>query len=275
MKQLACIAGLSVLVLFCACGAQGPGTLSPGSGPPSGPSPGLPSNSSSRAIGANWQFSATSSVQMGPPAKLAGSITQSGNSLVGAMHVDGWNCFDQRTAIGLSGTVTQNQVSLTSTSVDGQVLTLVGNLKIGFPDTFSGTYAITGGCASGDRGKATGYAVASMTRDWAGYLTTEKGESIGWDVHPIQASATPEGSFGLSGTVHFSDCFGTGTITPGTFPDGSFIMGTFVDLEIKTDSATFSFLGTADPDGLIKGNYTASGGPCDLTGTGYLSPWEY
>src|SRR6516165_2840949 len=118
MKQLASIAGLSVLVLFCACGAQGPGTLSPGSGT----SPGPPSNSSSHAIGANWQFSATSSVQIGPPAKLAGSITQSGNSLAGAMHVDGWNCFDQRTVIGLSGTVTQNQVSLTSTSVDGQVL---------------------------------------------------------------------------------------------------------------------------------------------------------
>jgi len=63
MKQLACIAGLSVLVLFCACGAQGPGTLSPGSGPPSGPSPGpTPFESiaeptfdpSSHVIGGNW-----------------------------------------------------------------------------------------------------------------------------------------------------------------------------------------------------------------------------
>ncbi|HTS55943.1 MAG TPA: hypothetical protein VMH03_00255 [Terriglobales bacterium] len=108
-----------------------------------------------------------------------------------------------------------------------------------------------------------------MTGNWAGSLTTEKAESIGWDIHPIQDIATSEDSFGLSGTIHFSDCLASGKITPATFPDGSFIMGTFVDLEIKTDAATFSFLGTADPDGLIRGNYTASGSPCDLTGTGY------
>ena len=44
-----------------------------------------------------------------------------------------------------------------------------------------------------------------------------------------------------------------------------------VDLKIKTDAATITFLGNADPDGLIRGSYRARGGSCDLTGTGNLS----
>ena len=37
---------------------------------------------------------------------------------------------------------------------------------------------------------------------------------------------------------------------------------------------TVTFVGTADDDGLIRGNYTLSGGSCDSGGTGYLSPGE-
>ena len=157
------------------------------------------------------------------------------------------------------------------------MLTFAGSItrKIGFPDTFTGTYAITGGCASGDGGIATGYAVPSLTGYWAGNLTTDGGRTVHWDTQLTQGGPTLEGSFDLTGTVDFYDCFATGTMLSGTFPEGSFIMGTAVNLKIKTDAATITFLGTADSDGLIRGNYTASGGACELTGTGYLSPWEY
>jgi hypothetical protein len=42
--------------------------------------------------------------------------------------------FDQRTAIALTGTLTNGNVSLTSTAVDGQVITLAGSIteKSGF-----------------------------------------------------------------------------------------------------------------------------------------------
>ncbi|MGA7929866.1 MAG: hypothetical protein WCA20_28210 [Candidatus Sulfotelmatobacter sp.] len=111
---------------------------------------------------------------------------------------------------------------------------------------------------------------------WAGNLTTAEGETIHWDTQLAQGSATSEGSFGLTGAFAFDDaCFNSGTIKSGTFPSASFIMGTSVNLEIKTDNGTIAFLGTMEPYGLIEGNYTVSGGPCESTGTGYLSPWEY
>jgi len=117
--------------------------------------------------------------------------------------------------------------------------------------------------------------VNSLAGYWAGNLTTAGSGTIHWDVQLAQDGATSEGSFGLTGTFSFDRCFDSGTITSGTFPTASFIVGRSVNLEIKTTNGTITFLGTADPDGLIRGNFTASGGPCELTGTGYLSPWEY
>jgi len=192
--------------------------------------------------------------------------------------VDGWGCFDQRTTISLSGTLTDGNFSMASASVDGQTLTFAGsiNKKNGFPYTLAGTYAINGGCADGYQGTVIGVGVDSLKGYWAGNLTTEGGGTIHWDTQFAQGSASSEGSFGLSGTFAFDDsCLQSGTITPGAFPSASFIMGRSVNLEIKTDNGTITFRGTADPDGLIRGNYTVSGGPCEPSGTGYLSPWEY
>ena len=94
------------------------------------------------------------------------------------------------------------------------------------------------------------------------------------------ARADPEGSFAISGKVTFNtSCFTSGTITPGEFPSGSYIMGTTVALAIQTGNGTVAFLGTLDQDkGEISGNYTVSGGTCDQTGTAVLvgsSPWDY
>jgi hypothetical protein len=191
--------------------------------------------------------------------------------------VNGWSCFDQQTTIELTGAVTDGNVSLTSTSIDGQVIALTGSVskKDGFPYVINGTYAINGGCADGEQGNVTGVSVDSLAGYWAGNLTTAGSETIHWDVQLAQDGASSEGSFGLTGTFSFDGCFDSGTITSGMFPAASFIMGRSVNLEIKTTNGTITFLGTADPDGLIRGNFTASGGPCALTGTGYLSPWEY
>jgi hypothetical protein len=107
--------------------------------------------------------------------------------------------------------------------------------------------------------------VDSLTGYWAGNLTTAGAETIHWDVQLDQGNASSEGSFGLTGTFTFDDtCFRSGTITSRTFPSASFIMGTSVNLEIKTDNGTIAFLATADSDGLIRGNYTVSGGPCEF-----------
>jgi hypothetical protein len=65
---------------------------------------------------------------------------------VSTMHVNGSNCFDPLAIVRLAGTLTVNKISLTSTSVSGQVINFAGNIT----DTaFTGTFTINGGCADG------------------------------------------------------------------------------------------------------------------------------
>jgi hypothetical protein len=267
---------LSVLVLLCGCGG-GPGTSLFPSNPPSG---GPPPSPPAQGISGGWQLSTTSTVGM-PPLTIAGSLNESGSSVTGAVHVAGASCFDQRNVIGLTGTLTDGNVSLTSASVDGQVTTFAGGIttKANFPDTLTGTYAINGGCANGAQGDVTGYSVGAFNGSWYGNLTTAGGVDIHWGTDQLgQVSPSSEGSFGLTGTFNFDGaCFNSGKLTPGTYPTPSFILGTSVVLNVPTDNGTIAFVGSAGPDegGLIEGTYTVTGGSCESTGTGYLSPWEY
>ncbi len=267
---------LAVLILLSGCGGGGVKLSAPSSIPPASPPSGPPAPNQNSST--NWQLNATSTSPTEPsPAKISGTITQAGNSVTAAVHVDGWTCFNQQTTIALTGRLTAGNISMTSASVDGQVVTLAGAItkKSNFPDVLNGTYTVSGGCADGDQGNVTGFSVYSMTGNWAGNLTSAGGGNIHWNAELAQDNADSEGSFGLSGAITFDGCFGAGTITSGRFPSASFILGQSVNLEIKTSNGTITFLGTADEDGLIRGKYTASGGPCEPTGTGYLSPWEY
>jgi hypothetical protein len=274
---------LSVLVLLCGCGG-GPGTSHSPSSPPSGPLSGPPAQVQSSS--GNWQFSTTSTSGM-PPLTIAGSISLSGSSVSGAVHVDGSNCFDRMTTIGLTGTLTGGNISLTSTPVGGQVTTFTGSITDNAltgtysPGRFTGTYTINGGCADGDQGNVTGSKILYIANTLNGTFTTSGGGTfdVAGDVAQDSASSH-EGSFGVTGTVAFSSpCFSSGTITSGTFPSGSFIMGTSVALEIATGNGTIAFHGTLNPDqGEISGDYTVFGGTCDQTGTAVLvttSPWDY
>ncbi len=271
---------LSALFLLCGCGRGGYGggeyKGARGGGIPAPTPNGL-------NIAGNWQFSTPSTVPGTPPLTIAGSINQSGSSVSGAVHVDGSNCFDPLSVVGLTGTLTGGNLSLTSTSVAGQVTTFTGSISDNtftathLPGEFIGTYTINGGCASGDEGNVTGVKVSSMTGNWAGDLTSGTGDTNRVGVALAQGAATSEGIFGLTGTVWFESgtCFKSGKIASGTFPSGSYVMGESVSLEIETDNGVIVFLGKAKGDGLIRGDYTLVGSTCEPAGTGYLSPWEY
>lgn len=75
-----------------------------------------------------------------------------------------------------------------------------------------------------------------------------------------------QGSFSIAGsaTDNSFHCF-AGTITPGMFPTPSFIMGTSVAVETKTDGGTVVFEGTMNQDGT-----EIFGSPCgDVVETGF------
>lgn len=270
---------LSLVVLLCGCG--GGKNPDPTSGRPPTPSP-TPQGQNSVS---NWQFSTTSTVPGMPSLTIAGSINLSGSSVSGALHVNGSSCFDQLTTVALTGTVTGGNISLTSTSVAGQVTSFIGtitNLAATYSaGQFTGMYSINGGCAAGDQGNVTGVKIPSIANLLNGTFTDSGGGTFNLSGDVAQdASASSAGSFGVSGTATVNtSCFGSGTITAGTFPSGSFIIGTSVALQIDTSNGMIVFVGTWDMNqGVISGNYTVSGGTCDQTGAAILvasSPWDY
>jgi hypothetical protein len=280
MKRWASMLWLSALVLLCGCGGGG-------YQPPTGGTGGVTPPSSAANVIGDWQFSVTSTVSGAPPLTIAGSISLSGSSVSGAVHVNGSNCFDPLSTVGLAGTLTGGNLSLATTSVAGQVATFTGSTTKSAltdpysPGQFTGTYTINGGCADGDAGNVTGIKVPYVANILNGTFTASGGEAFSMTGDAAQyVNASPEGSFGISGKATFAgSCFSSGTITPGMFPAGSFIIGTSVAFKIETDNGTVTFLGTEDMgSGQISGNYTVSGGTCDQSGTAVLvgtSPWDY
>jgi hypothetical protein len=85
-----------------------------------------------------------------------------------ALHVDGSNCSNRLTTIGLTGTVTADNTSLTVTALDGPVVTLTGNSTNA---TCIGTYSTKGGCAAGLRGRVAGINIPHIANQLNGALT--------------------------------------------------------------------------------------------------------
>lgn len=258
---------LSALGLLCGCG-----------GGQTGAGRGTSTSPPTLNIAGNWQLS-MAPTGPGEAFGIAGSLNQSGKVLSGAVHVNSLlgNCFDHLITVGLTGALTGSGVSLTSSSVAGQVMTITGSMT---DNTLTGTYTISGGCADGDHGSVTGNKIASITSTLSGTFTTSSNQTFDVAAQVTQGSASSEGSFGVTGTATFSNsCFSSGTIKSGTFPSGSYIIGTSVVLEIETVNGIVVFTGTASPGASeVDGDYTVSGGTCDQTGLGRLiatGQWDY
>jgi hypothetical protein len=215
-------------------------------------------------LSGNWEFSTTSTVPEMPPVTIAGNMAQSGGSLNGVVHVDGSNCFDQQTAIHLTGELADSNISLTSASVAGQIITLTGSVT---DTTLAGTYAIHGGCANGDQGNVGGFRVPPISGRWRFNLESRSEEMWIGSAMLTQGSASSEGSFGVTGTAEINlRCF-SGTVTAGAFPYPSYIVGRSVVIKIDTGDGTLVFHGTVDQARKqIIGHYQVVGGRCNGEG---------
>jgi hypothetical protein len=219
----------------------------------------------------NWEFVTTPNAMGKLPETLAGSLSQSGTSVSGVVHLAGSSCFDQMAAVAVTGSVNGSSSSLTSAPVNGQVVKLTGSFN---KSVFNGTYVIKGGCANGETGKVAGANIPAIANQMSGTFTdtAQKTFSATGDIAQ-SGNANPDGSFGIEGTATFDTaCFKKGILRAGTASSGSFIMGKTVALEFDTDNGTLIFAGRLSDDGrTISGNYTVAGGTCTESGSAVLS----
>jgi hypothetical protein len=278
MKGLCHLLALATTVLLSGCaGVPGPGPTSivtqPAPPATQNPQPPTPPD-----IVGNWQLTAASTVAGRPPLTFAGGLGEVGTTASGALHVDGSSCFDRLSTMGLTGTVTTGATSLTSTTLNGQVVTFTGT----FSDAgFTGTYSVSGGCDAGDQGTLSGIRITLSDADaWSGTFTSAQQKFNASGSFAQANSPSSDGSLGITGTATFdTPCFSAQALSPGSFPSGSFLLGNVVSLQIATGNGTVSFVGTVDPSTeFITGTYNVAGGTCDQTGTAFVAlggQWDY
>lgn len=221
----------------------------------------------------NWSMTATPT---GNTANnnffIGGNLTQNGDSLAGKMSVVSSLCFGPSQIVNFTGTVKGKNVTLTSATVGGEVISVTASGNSG--SALTGTYSIAGGTTcNGQTGSITANPVPSISGTWSGPIFTAGGVSQGGPnaalaIALTQATtASSDGTFALTGTLTFtqSSCFAAGTIPAGS----SFITGPYLVVNGTTDdggSLTYTALlnNTASPTSMT-GTYGISdaGGTCD------------
>jgi hypothetical protein len=206
---------------------------------------------------------------------VGGNLTQTGSNLAGTMYITG-SCVDPSAAVPFTGTVKGTKVTLTSASIEGNVITVsASGTTTSATSSLTGTYTVTGeGCDGGDSGTVTATAVPSISGTWSGSLVNNTSGTNGIAGATISIALTQastvsdDGTFALSGSVTYtnSTCSLSGTLT------GGFVSGQFVKIDASTidqGDGTGSFeygLALLDspsaPANMTSGYSVFSDGPC-------------
>ena len=216
----------------------------------------------------NWAFTASSTAPVKASSGLSfvagGNLTQSGATLTGTMYISQSACIVPQ-FVNFTGTVKGKDVTLTSASFGGQVISVTAS---GTNTSLTGTYTVTGGCS--DSGTINASPVASISGTWVGTIPPV---TLGLAATTVSialtqsASASEDGTFALSGTLTYtnSGCASTGTITNG------YLAGNFVSFSGTTDDGAGSFtfdqgiLDSVTSPLNIPGTYEDCNGPQSVT----------
>jgi hypothetical protein len=213
----------------------------------------------------NWSMTATPSG--GGTFYIGGNLTQSGTNLAGTMYVASSLCYSPSQTVAFTGTVKGNNVTLTSASVGGEVITVKASGTTG--SALTGTYSIAGGTTcNGDSGSLTATPVPSISATWSGPITGSGGSNVTLAIAFTQAAtASADGTFALTGNLTFtnSSCSLNGTV------DSSFIAGPYLVVngttkEVDGSPGTFTYtqvlLNNAASPTSMQGTYSVTFGLC-------------
>jgi|ERR1017187_1544169 hypothetical protein len=211
----------------------------------------------------NWSMTATPTSGGAGTFYIGGNLTQTGSSLAGNMSVIG-SCIPLQT-VAFTGTVKGKNVTLTSASVAGGVITVTASGTTSA--ALTGTYTVTSGCDGGDKGNVTAAAVPSISGTWGGPISSGGASATIAIAFTQSATTSPDGTFALTGNVTFtnSSCSLNGTISTSSIVGPYLVVnGQTNDKSGGTGSFTYYqvFLNNPGTPTSMKGDYSVDGGDC-------------
>jgi hypothetical protein len=217
----------------------------------------------------NWSMTATQTgggVTPNSTFYIGGNLTQNGTSLAGTMSIANSLCYSSSQTVTFTGTVKGNNVTLTSSSVGGEVITVIAT---GTAGSLTGNYAISGGnTCDGDTGTIAANPVPAITASWSGPYDPEGDPNAVLTVAITQAtSASSDGTFALTGNLTFanSSCSVSGSLT-SAFIAGPYLVvnGSTVESDGSAGDFTYTqvFLNNSGTPTSMTGTYSVSDGLC-------------
>ena len=179
-------------------------------------------------IPGNWQVSAVSTVNPSAGGIAGGaSLTQTGATVSGIMHLVSLGCFHIIEDIDLSGSVTGSTLNVASNAVNGQTISVIAT---GSDKSLAGTYTLSGApCGPADQGTITATLVPPATGTWHGTLTSMSGPVTQVTATLTQSGPDAHGFFSVSGDVTFSG----GTCLPSGPVSSSLVTGAVYTLDMQ------------------------------------------
>ena len=244
----------------------------------------------------NWDFLATSTKNAGVTLEMGGILTTTGSNVAGTLFVgivNGASCFSALQPIPVTGTISNSgSVSVASSAINNQIITVTGNLTSGGSSVTGATYSVSSGntsqasCAAGDQGKVAASIAFPLSSVYTGSITSQ----LNGDVYLVTVNLTEQTySFNsapyltLSGQISVtgSSCFSKATLAPGVTINGqvdNIVFGNELAFIVPIGSTT-SFaqnlvvVGNITQGGsMLQGTYAFGGGQCgDDTGVATLN----
>ena len=173
-------------------------------------------------------------------------------------------CFQGTYAIFGTGAVNGTELTINSASINGQYVNIASTLDA-TSTHFTGTYAVTGGCATGASGAVSAVQYAALTGTYSGTVTgSSPAQTIKLQLTQ-NGQGNGNGEFQVAGSAAVTgfSCFQNGTLSAGS----SFVTGPSAQLNFVTNDVTgaqLDLVGTFDPaaDTVTLTSINVSSGAC-------------
>lgn len=196
MRFIARVAIVSLMLLIWGCGSGGNSNNGP----------------MLTLTAGNWQVNMVSTTNPGARSGGGTSLSQTGTTATGIMHLVSPSCFKPLIDINVNATVTGPTLQLTASSAAGETISATAT---GSATSLSGSYTVGGTCAQ-DQGTFTAILVPPATGTWHGTLTSVTGPVTQVTATLMQSGPDAHGFFPVSGAMSFSgSCLSSGTISIG------------------------------------------------------------